>query len=120
MEATVRADLRRALLGVAPWISNPDFGPQTVDAGMCDRCGEAPRLLPTCGPEAPGAICRDCAQVLGPAAWCDGHRHDAIAALTWAGDLPDDWTTTVITWWIATGEIADGPSTTTSPPDLSR
>lgn len=119
MDATTRANLRRALLDVAPWIKNPDFGPQTVDAGMCDRCDDAPRLLPTCGPGSPGAVCRDCADIMGVAAWCEGHRGDAESALAWARDLPDDWVTTVITWWIATGEVAGGDEDAISSGPLS-
>jgi hypothetical protein len=52
--------------------------------------------------------------MLGDTAWCEGHREEADAALTWARNLPDDWATTVITWWIATGEIDDSDGNATS------
>lgn len=111
MDAARRAELRRALLAAAPWIDADDVGPRSVDAGPCDRCAALPRLLPTCGPAAPGAICRPCAEDLGTMAWCDGHRDEAITALDWARRLPDDWPTTVIAWWIATGEVSEQAST---------
>lgn len=107
MHKARRAELRRALLAVAPWISADDVGPRAVDAGTCDRCESLPRLLPSCGPDAPGAICRRCAEELGTVAWCDGHRAEATAALDWASHLPDDWAATVTAWWIATGEVAE-------------
>ena len=100
-----RPALRAALLDAAPWLDATDVGPRAVDAGTCDRCGERPRLLPTCGPGAPEALCRDCAAALGDDAWCDGHRNDGMAARRWADALPDRWEDAVVLWWVATGEL---------------
>ena len=105
LSAAQRAELRDALRAAHPWLTATDWGAQAVSAGECDRCGQAPRLLPTCGPVAWQALCRDCAADLGTDAWCDGHRDDAVAALAWAADLPHDWSDVVRLWWIATGEV---------------
>jgi hypothetical protein len=121
-----RAALRDALRAAHPWLLAGQWGPQSVSAGECDRCGQAPRLLPTCGPVAWQALCRDCAADLGTDAWCDGHREEGIAALVWAADLPDDWDDVVRLWWIATGEVRLPPQEmgqsralrTVSPPSL--
>ena len=106
-----RPALRAALLDAAPWLHASDLGPRAVDAGTCDRCGVLPRLLPTCGPGAPEALCRDCAIELGDDAWCHGHRHDGLAARAWAGALPDRWPDAVVLWWVATGELRWDPVT---------
>jgi len=100
-----RRALRQALTAVAPWLTATDVGPQAVDAGPCDDCGDLPRLLPTCGPASPGALCRDCARRVGDDGWCTGHEDEGRAARAWADDLPDDWADTVTLWWIATGEL---------------
>jgi hypothetical protein len=100
-----RRALRRALRDAAPWLDEADVGPRAVDAGTCDRCGILPRLLPTCGPNAPDALCRRCAAEAGDDAWCEGHRDDGRAARAWADRLPDRWADTVLLWWVATGEV---------------
>ncbi len=100
-----RARLRTALREVEPWLTAADVGPQAVDAGPCDRCGDLPRLLPTCGPGPWAGICRDCARRLGPEGWCEGHAAEGRAARDWAEDLPDHWDVAVTLWWVATGEL---------------
>lgn len=102
-----RRSLREALRAAAPWLEHPDHGPSVVDAGTCERCGDAPRLLPTCGPSGAQALCRDCAVTLGDQAWCDGHRDEGRAARRWAGQLPPRWADAVVLWWVATGELRD-------------
>jgi hypothetical protein len=108
-----RRALRQRLLVVAPWLARTDVGPQAVEAGPCDRCGQAPRLLPTCGPAGAAAVCRDCARRLGDDGWCAGHQEEGAAARAWAEQLPDRWAELVTLWWIATGEVrvdaAGGP-----------
>lgn len=79
-----------------------------MEAGECDRCGEEPRLLPTCGPVAWTALCRTCAGDVGHDAWCDGHAEEAADLLAWAERLPDEWPTVCRLWWIATGEVRIG------------
>lgn len=101
-----RRALRDALRQAAPWLDAPDFGPRAVEAGDCTRCTTHPRLLPTCGPAAPGALCRTCANELADEAWCEGHRDEGRVARRWANDLPDDWSEAVRWWWVATGEIS--------------
>ncbi len=116
--ATVdRAALRRALLDAAPWLAATDVGPQAVDAGNCDRCGTAPRLLPTCGPSGADAVCRRCAEELGDAGWCDGHLEEGRAARRWAQQLPDRWPDAVTLWWVATGELRIDATTLDPQPD---
>lgn len=100
-----RRALRRALLEAEPWLAATEVGPASVDAGTCDRCGQAPRLLPTCGPAGFEALCRDCALELGDQAWCDGHAAEGEAARDWAAALPPSWGQTVTLWWYATGEL---------------
>ena len=104
-----RRALRQALIRAAPWLTATEVGPQAVEAGVCDRCGDAPRLLPTCGPESPGSLCRDCAHDLGELAWCVGHEDEGRDARAWAAALPDDWADTVTLWWVATGEVRVTP-----------
>lgn len=106
MTPAQRSDLRRALLEVEPWLGATEVGPRAVDAGPCDRCGELPRLLPTCGPVAWPALCRSCGGQVGLEAWCDGHQDEGRWALAWATSLPDHWDRAVTLWWVATGEIA--------------
>jgi hypothetical protein len=100
-----RAALRRALLEAEPWLGATEVGPASVDAGTCDRCHEAPRLVPTCGPLRFHALCRDCALELGEEAWCEGHADEGAAARRWASALPDSWAQSVTLWWFATGEL---------------
>lgn len=100
-----RTRLRSALSEAHPWLAETDVGPRSVDAGPCDRCERLPRLLPTCGPQSPGALCRTCAQTLGDDAWCDGHVADGRRARAWAARLPDDWADIVTLHWISTGEV---------------
>ena len=97
--------LRRALLDAEPWLAATEIGPRSVDAGSCDRCDEAPRLLPLCGPAGATAVCRKCALQLGDDGWCDGHRDDGRAARQWAAALPAHWSDAVVLWWVATGEV---------------
>lgn len=111
-----RPALRRALLDAAPWLAATEVGPQAVDAGNCDRCGNAPRLLPTCGPAGADAVCRRCAEELGDDGWCDGHVEDGRAARDWARSLPDRWADAVTLWWIATGELRVDPATIDADP----
>lgn len=105
MSALDRRALRAALAEAEPWLLADDVGPRAVDAGPCDRCGGPPRILPTCGPSAFEALCRDCALTLGLDAWCDGHREEGRAALRWAVGLPAAWDVAVALWWVATGEL---------------
>jgi hypothetical protein len=113
-------DLRRALLARYPWLGDPEHGPQTVEAGECDRCGAEARLVAPCGPPpteraGPGAIGPDwalgrrCALELGPDGWCDGHEADAEAALAWLGELPAEADDVARLWWVATGEVRVDP-----------
>ena len=104
MELDKRA-LRRALLDAEPWLAATEVGPQSVDAGACDRCDEAPRLLPLCGPAGAAAVCRDCGLWLGDDGWCDGHRDEGRAARAWAAALPSHWGDAAVLWWVATGEV---------------
>ena len=97
--------LRRALLEAEPWLAATELGPQAVDAGSCDRCDGAPRLLPLCGPAGADAVCRRCALDLGDDGWCDGHRDDGRAARAWAAALPAHWGDAVVLWWVAAGEV---------------
>jgi hypothetical protein len=105
LDARERAELRRALREVEPWLDATDVGPRAVDAGSCDRCGRLPRLVPACGPAPWAALCRDCVEEVGLEAWCDGHRDEGHAALAWARALPRHWDVTVTVWWVATGEL---------------
>lgn len=57
-----------------------------------------------------GAVCRDCAETLGDAGWCDGHVAEGREARTWARHLPDRWADAVTLWWIATGEVRLDPA----------
>lgn len=82
-----------------------------MDAGQCDRCGQRPRVLATCGPVAWTALCRDCALEVGPHGWCDGHADDAADLLAWAAALPPWWGDAVVLWWVATGEVTATPAT---------
>ncbi len=105
-----RRQLRSALSLAAPWLDRPDVGPRAVDAGQCDRCGQRPRLLPTCGPARWRTLCRECGLEVGRDGWCDGHAADAATWLAWARDLPPWWGDAVVLWWVGTGEV-------TTPPD---
>jgi hypothetical protein len=100
-----RRALRRALLDAEPWLAATDVGPTSVDAGSCDRCGVLPRVVPTCGPGGPAALCRDCALAVGEDGWCDGHQEEGAVARRWAAALPAGWARTVLVWWYATGEL---------------
>jgi hypothetical protein len=112
-----RSVLRSALSSAVPWLAYAEAGPTTVDAGQCDRCGNAPRLVPTCGPVQWRALCRACATEVGVYAWCDGHADDGAAVLRWLADLPTWWADAVILWWVATGELAwDGSRPRNMPP----
>lgn len=109
-----RRRLRSALSTAAPWLLDPGIGPTTVDAGSCDRCGEQPRVVATCGPAPARTLCAACVLEVGDAGWCAGHRDVAAHARSWAGRVPAGWADLVVLWWIATGEVrpsADGPAT---------
>lgn len=118
MDPARRTRLRGALLDAAPWLGATEVGPRSVTAGACDRCGAAPRLLPTCGPTAFEALCRACAQDEGDDAWCDGHLEEGRTARAWAAELPDRWGDAVVLWWTATGEIRGDDSLTEDPSPL--
>ncbi len=105
MDRQRRRALRAALLATEPWLAETDRGPQAVEAGPCDRCGDRPRLLPTCGPDGSPGLCQGCAATIGTDAWCDGHLDEAHAALAWAASLPAHVDTAVTLWWVATGEV---------------
>jgi len=105
MEPIDRHALRRALLDSQSWLAATDVGPRAVSAGLCDRCDDGPRLLPTCGPAAFQALCRRCAEEVGDEGWCEGHRAQGRAARQWAARLPDRWADAVVLWWVATGEL---------------
>jgi hypothetical protein len=109
LDANDRADLRGRLRVLAPWLDATDVGPRAVDAGNCDRCGEQPRLLPTCGPAGWAALCRRCADAVGDDGWCDGHLDEGRDARRWAAALPDRWADVVVAWWVATGELRLDP-----------
>ncbi|MFA9444814.1 hypothetical protein [Egicoccus sp. AB-alg6-2] len=100
-----RPALRRALLAFAPWLTETEVGPAAVEAGDCDRCGNAPRLLPLCGPVPWQAVCRGCGLELEDDGWCAGHADDGARARDWAAALPSDWERAVLLWWLATGEL---------------
>lgn len=102
--------MREALLAAEPWLARTDLGPQAVDAGACDRCGQRPRLLPTCGPDGDPGLCAGCAATLGVDAWCDGHLDEATEALAWSAGLPAHVDLAVTLWWVATGEVQLDPS----------
>lgn len=115
-----RPGLRRALRAAYPWLDAADAGPRAVDAGECDRCGDSPRLVPTCGPVPWQALCPRCARTVGANAWCDGHAAEGRARLDWAASLPHEWATVVRLWWVATGEarleqLVAPPQTSTLP-----
>lgn len=105
LDAAGRARLRAALRARYPWLTATEFGPATVDAGECDRCGDEPRLVATCGPVAWRSLGRRCAVEVGPEAWCDGHQADAARALRWLAALPAEADDVVRLWWVATGEV---------------
>lgn len=105
-----RRRLRSLLATDHPWLDRTDVGPRAVDAGECDRCGRAPRVLPTCGPGGDERLCVDCGLAAGTDAWCTGHVDDADEALAWAATLPHDWAAVVRLWWVATGEVALDPA----------
>lgn len=124
MDRAARRHLRTALLAAAPWLEATEVGPRAVEAGRCEVCDVYPRLLPTCGPGMPGAVCRDCALRLGDDGWCEGHHATGEAARAWASALPERWADLVIAWWVATGEVrVEGWSeldTSALPPDVRR
>lgn len=100
-----RRGLRAALRGSYAFIDDPDAGPRVVEAGECDRCGQRPRLVPTCGPAVAEAVCRDCALDLGLELWCDGHADTGTRVLDGMRTLPDEWDVVTRLWWVATGEV---------------
>lgn len=109
MTPAEKAELRRTLLAANPWLEADDVGPRSVDAGVCDRCASAPRLIETCGPSAFTAVCRPCLVELGDEAWCDGHRAHGAAVREWESRLPRWWGEVTVLWWVATGELTLDP-----------
>lgn len=101
--------LRRELLARHPWLAETERGPQAVEAGECDACGDEARLIATCGPGAPPYLGRRCAAASGVDAWCDGHRDEADAALVWLSDLPRQADDAARLWWVSTGEARLDP-----------
>ncbi len=124
MDRAARRHLQTALLTVAPWLEATEVGPRAVEAGRCQACDVRPRLLPTCGPGMPDAVCRDCALQLGEDGWCEGHQAAGEAARGWASALPERWADLVVAWWVTTGEVrADawpGLDTSALPSELRR
>lgn len=117
-------DLRRALLARYPWVGDAEHGPQSVEAGECDRCGAEARLVAPCGPPPPDgfgsraggrmgpdwALGRRCAAELGLDGWCDGHEDEARGALAWIAALPPEADEVARLWWVATGEVRVDPA----------
>lgn len=109
-------DLKNELLRRYPWLAATDHGPQSVDAGECDRCRAEARLVSPCGPPPEGAagpdwgIGRHCAAELGVEAWCEGHEADGRAALEWLEDLPPEADDVARLWWVSTGEVRLDPA----------
>jgi hypothetical protein len=115
-------ELRRVLLARYPWLGEVDHGPQSVEAGECDRCGAEARMVAPCGPppsdRAAGdrgigpdwALGRRCAAELDVDGWCDGHEDEALAALRWLAGLPDEADEVARLWWVATGEVRVDPT----------
>jgi hypothetical protein len=115
-------DLRQVLLHRYPWLADVEHGPQTVEAGECDRCGLEARLVAPCGPPPSSrsgsesadrigpdwALGRRCALELGVEGWCTGHEDEAHVALTWLSALPAEADDVARLWWVATGEARVG------------
>lgn len=110
-DAAARRRLRATVTARHPWVTDPDVGPQTVEAGDCGRCGLEARLVATCGPQPWEALGRRCAAALGTAAWCAGHAPQAEELLRRLAALPADADRVARLWWVATGELrmADPP-----------
>ena len=106
--APSKAELRDRLRAAHPWLDDERFGPQTVDAGECENCGEEARLVQTCGPPSAAQLGRACALAAGTDAWCEGHEEEAAAALAWLRRLPPDADQIARVWWLATGEVRLG------------
>ena len=109
MDAAARRRLRAALEVAAPWLVDDEVGPTSVDAGACDRCGDAPRVVATCGPAPARTLCVDCVLDVGVDGWCDGHADVAAHVRSWAAAVPPWWADAVVLWWIATGEVRTTP-----------
>lgn len=106
LSAGDRAALRGRLRHRYAWLRPlSDIGPQTVDAGECDRCGAEARLVTVCGPGAWEALGRRCAAELGAEAWCPGHADDAARQLVELAGLPPEADTVARLWWVTTGEV---------------
>jgi hypothetical protein len=116
-----RSALRSLLLARYPWLSSSEVGPQTVEAGECDRCAAEARLVAPCGPPPEGlgaagrvgpdwAIGRRCAAELGPDGWCAGHAEEAEQLLETLRALPDEADEVARVWWVATGEVRLDPA----------
>lgn len=104
-DRATRRRLDAALVAREPWLDDVLVGPAAVDAGTCDRCGNAPRFVVPCGPEGGRGWCPGCLRERGPEAFCDGHVEDAERALAWADRLPPTWATLTRLAWAARGEV---------------
>lgn len=111
--------LRHALLARYAWLGDAQYGPGTVTAGECDRCGAEARMLAPCGPPPDGlvrpagpdwALGRRCTLVLGEEIWCAGHTDEGAHARAWLDGLPDEADVVARLWWVATGEIRFDPA----------
>lgn len=111
-------DLRAALLQRYPWLADTEHGPQSVEAGECDRCAGEARLVAPCGPPPRGSarvgpdwgVGRRCAAELGVEGWCGGHEDEALGALAWLSALPPEADDVARLWWVATGEVRVDPA----------
>jgi hypothetical protein len=104
-----RSVLREALLAHHPWLLHTDLGPQAVEAGECDRCGDEARLVEACGPSQHRYLGRRCAEEMGGEAWCGGHQDEAETRLAWLASLPAEADDVARLWWLATGEVSLDP-----------
>lgn len=105
-----RRDLLAALVAAQGWLDDAEFGPTSVDAGSCDRCARAPRLVAPCGPVPWRGVCRDCLLQVGPAAFCPGHEAFAVDVTARARALPPTWATLARLTWVARGEMDADPA----------
>jgi len=105
VKSSERRALRQLMRDALPWVSNPQVGPTTVDAGPCGACGVKPALVAVCGPVAFQSVCATCCVDSNEELFCAGHAEDAAYAKTYCTSLPSNWVQCVLLWWVATGEI---------------